>query len=963
MPNGIGLPPQDNNPATGSIHEGYMVYNTTQSLYTGVLPKVGNQEIITDSRLQVPTNNNGKTGNFLVWTGGPVDPSGNILGGKWQQSQDGQIFGENGVAGMTINGTLQFIGTDQVTLCTSGNEAFQPSLQVEPNDINFNLPIDEDGIRSQVKINQVKGQPLQVIGQTTNDYLGWLTVTDLIPSLQKNCHYVNAESTISTLDQALQDVGTQQSQAIFFTPGTFSGSYELNNKNLLALIGPAVADTKTMCQLEQFTVNNTSQRIRISNIQFTGVLTLNSFGNNYYSGINKTNMGTSIDGTGNHYFSDCEFSGIISVQSTFSGIITFNNCNFTGSNIFLYQSSPSQVYFSNCLGFGTRPTNATYLSFNANANLTSTQNATDIQTSYITLPTGKGTAGQVLTSQGDNQPLIWSAGGGGGGGISEVTATAPLSVTDGTTAPNISLNTSAITSTLIKEIESLDNSISVAYLPNPTGKTAQVSIADIGTQALYQNIQSLQTNSKGQVIYATNYPSGQPVISVSGGQGISIIGDQYPQISNSGILNINTNQGISSTGGQNPILSNTGILSMNVGQGLSSTGGQNPTIENTGVRQIFGGPGIITDNTTGVVSLTNTGVTNIANIGTGLYLSQQSGNVQIQNTGVTELVAGSNISLSANTGSVIISASGGGGGGSGNVYQNNANGGSVAIDSLTPSNGSIFLGNNGANIKTVQNNNIVMGQNMMNYIAPPQGNCTRNVAIGCYSAQNVDPTTQFEDAVLLGTNAFDNPVPGNYNLGAVAIGKMACAYGGGHQSVCIGQEAGIAQNGARCVTIGTYCNRGGYGYGNISIGDSAFDDGAGGETNICIGVQAGVHLRGDRNIIIGTGVGQGTYGPNFWNTSNITAIGYQYNNPSSNGTDSLYMDNGNAICGIWNTNPQPITAGTPVVDITGDLKVSNLSQTGDIELTNASTVDIAGSLFLRVKINGTVYRIPLLPDV
>jgi hypothetical protein len=146
---------------------------------------------------------------------------------------------------------------------------------------------------------------------------------------------------------------------------------------------------------------------------------------------------------------------------------------------------------------------------------------------------------------------------------------------------------------------------------------------------------------------------------------------------------------------------------------------------------------------------------------------------------------------------------------------------------------------------TVQNNNIVMGQSLMNYVATPTGACTRNVAIGCYSAQNVDPTTQFQDSVLVGTNVFDNPVPGNNNVGAVAIGKMACAYGGGFQSVCIGQEAGIAQNGARCVTIGTYCNRGGYGYGNISIGDSAFDDGAGGETNICIGVQAGVHLRGN----------------------------------------------------------------------------------------------------------------------
>jgi len=989
MPNGIGLPPQNNNPAEGSIHEGYMVYNTTQSLYTGVLPKVGEQEIITNSRLQVPTHNNGKTGNFLVWTGGPVDPSGNILGGKWQQSQDGQIFGENGVAGMTINGTLQFIGTDKVTLCTSGDEAFQPSVQVQPNDINLNLPIDEDGVRSQLKINGNKGQPLQVVGQVTDDYLGWLTITDLVPSLQANCHYVNADSTLYTFQQALNDIGTQQGQAIFVTPGTFSESIDLLNKNLLAIIGPAVADTKTMCELGQVSIDSTSQRIRLSNLQITGVLSLNQTGNNYYSGINKTGMGVSIDGSGNHFFADCEIGAILSIQSTFSGIVTFNNCNFTGANIFPNQASALQVIFSNCVGFGNRPSNATYASFNSNADLTTTMTANEVQTSYIKLPSGRGTAGQVLTSGGDNGVLTWATGGGGGGGVSEVTATAPLSVTNGTTTPNITLDESAIKSTLIKEIESLDNSLTIAYLPGANGKTAQLSIADTGTQGFYQNVQNIQTNSKGQVTYATTYSSG-PVISVSAGQGITVTGDQYPQISNSGVLGFNVGQGINNLGtSQNPFIENTGILGLNVGQGLTSSGGntptiqntgiltvnqgngitvtpgQNPTIINNGVTQIFNGNGISADQSTGNVTLNNTGVLTLSTSGQGIANIGTPQNPIIQNTGVTQLIAGTNISLSGSTGSVTISASGGGGGGSGNVFQNDANGGSVAIDSVTPSNGSIFLGNNGANMKTVQNNNIVMGNSIMNYVAPPQGQCTRNVALGFYSAQNVPATTQFQDAVLIGTNVFDNPVQGNNNLGAVGIGKMACAYGGGFQSICIGQEAGIAQNSARCITIGTYCNRGGYGNNNISIGDSAFDDGAGGQYNVCIGTQAGVHLRGNQNIIIGPGVGQGTYGPNFWNADNITAIGYQYNNPSTNGTDAFYMDNGNTICGLWNNNPQPITVGTPVVDITGDLKVSNLSQTGDIELTGATLDTNAGGnagTHLRIKINGTYYKIALLQD-
>jgi hypothetical protein len=77
------------------------------------------------------------------------------------------------------------------------------------------------------------------------------------------------------------------------------------------------------------------------------------------------------------------------------------------------------------------------------------------------------------------------------------------------------------------------------------------------------------------------------------------------------------------------------------------------------------------------------------------------------------------------------------------------------------------------------------------------------------------------------------------------------------------------------------------------------------------------------------------------------------------------MDNGNRLCGLWNGSPSAITPGTPVVDVSGDLKVSNLSQTGDIELTGATLDTNAGGnagTHLRIKINGTYYKISLLQD-
>jgi hypothetical protein len=73
-----------------------------------------------------------------------------------------------------------------------------------------------------------------------------------------------------------------------------------------------------------------------------------------------------------------------------------------------------------------------------------------------------------------------------------------------------------------------------------------------------------------------------------------------------------------------------------------------------------------------------------ANSGVAINANASTGTVDITNTGVTSLVAGTNITLSSSNGNVTISAAGGGGGGSGTVT-------SVGISSTT-------LGVSGGNI-------------------------------------------------------------------------------------------------------------------------------------------------------------------------------------------------------------------------------------------------------------------------
>jgi hypothetical protein len=104
-------------------------------------------------------------------------------------------------------------------------------------------------------------------------------------------------------------------------------------------------------------------------------------------------------------------------------------------------------------------------------------------------------------------------------------------------------------------------------------------------------------------------------------------------------------------------LTNTGILSLNAGPGIQidNTGTLGvSTITNTGVLSVTGvGPGLYVSNTTGNITLQNTGVTS-ATAGTGISISTSTGSIVVTNIGVTQLNALTGITLTANTGSISI---------------------------------------------------------------------------------------------------------------------------------------------------------------------------------------------------------------------------------------------------------------------------------------------------------------------
>lgn len=111
-----------------------------------------------------------------------------------------------------------------------------------------------------------------------------------------------------------------------------------------------------------------------------------------------------------------------------------------------------------------------------------------ISTSYsLMLPAADGTSGDMLVTDGAGT-LSWATPGGGGGTVTNVSASAPLAVANGTSTPSISLNTSGVTagtygsSSLIPSItvDSFGRVTAATSYSAPTGVNSVTPTAPIG---------------------------------------------------------------------------------------------------------------------------------------------------------------------------------------------------------------------------------------------------------------------------------------------------------------------------------------------------------------------------------------------------------------------------------------------------------------------------------------------------
>jgi hypothetical protein len=277
---------------------------------------------------------------------------------------------------------------------------------------------------------------------------------------------------------------------------------------------------------------------------------------------------------------------------------------------------------------------------------------------------GYGLAGQVLSSQGGSAAPIWINPPSApiqtitdGPGIS--IATSGTSVTIGNTGVLSVVATEPIQQTTVNGIVTLSAPNALTNVTNGvgisvtgTGNSRVISNAGVIGLTAGANVTIIESpsGSRNFTIASTGGGGGGTITSLQEGAGIDIANPTGPSptITNSGVLSVTATSPIVASASTGTIsLSAPSVLtSLSEGTGISISGtGNSRTITNSGITDVVSGsPGVISVAVAG-------GVATISSSG---------------GTGVTKIIAGSNVSISpiSGVGEVTISAAGGGGGGS-----------------------------------------------------------------------------------------------------------------------------------------------------------------------------------------------------------------------------------------------------------------------------------------------------------
>jgi len=178
--------------------------------------------------------------------------------------------------------------------------------------------------------------------------------------LHNNSYFVNdGDSDIQTVHDL---AGFGQGSVIYVGSGSYGGATLTLSKQNFAVQGPYVGPNNTICELaggRGLTISGaTCTRVRITNLQVEGALTLGtSEGRHIFTGCDFLGT-TNISGVSNFItFTDCSFTGAITITNTVSATIYFVRCSFGGQLISSSVASPLQVILADCSGIHASQTN------------------------------------------------------------------------------------------------------------------------------------------------------------------------------------------------------------------------------------------------------------------------------------------------------------------------------------------------------------------------------------------------------------------------------------------------------------------------------------------------------------------------------------------------------------------------------------------------------------------------------
>lgn len=233
------------------------------------------------------------------------------------------------------------------------------------------------------------------------------------------------------------------------------------------------------------------------------------------------------------------------------------------------------------------------------------------------------------------------------------------------------------------------------------------------------------------------------------------------------------------------------------------------------------------------------------------------------------------------------------------------------------------------------------------------GQGTRSIAIGSQAAL----TIQGVDSVAIGSEAGKTSQGDN----SIAIGKQAGLTSQLASSVAIGENAGRTNQNIGSVAIGRNSGYNGQGLGSIAIGSYA----AGGLTTtqgtgaIAIGDTAGrgtgASGQGNYAISIGKGVGATTCSAN---SIALIATGVDFAPPSpAFYVDPIRSDATKQNQVQYNTSSKEISY---VAQVVSPITTSGFDITGSTGGLFSTTAGAASGSYLKIRINGTDYKINLL---